>query len=479
MGAEAGHLVIRGKRVVTPSGVRPAAVLVRRGLIAGVVGLHAVPRNWPRNSAVFDAKDSVVMPGLVDTHVHVNEPGRAEWEGFATATRAAAAGGTTTIVDMPLNAIPATTTIAGLRAKRAAAFGKCHVDVGFWGGVVPGNTGQLRKMHDAGALGFKCFLVPSGVAEFPCVTESDLHEALPVIAALRSVLLVHAELPGPIEAAASATTKKNAEKNAKKDPTRYSTWMASRPATAERGAIAMLVRLSRTYGARIHIVHLADAGAAALVRRAKSSNLPVSVETCPHYLFFGFTGGSSRVWDTRFKCAPPIRDAKNRDSLWAALGNNIIDFVVSDHSPCPPELKELESGDFFRAWGGIASLELRLPVTWTAARKRGFGLTDVANWLASKPATLPGLEKCKGSLAKGCDADIVIWNPDATFIVDPEKLYQRHPQTPYESARLFGVVETTFVRGVKVFDRGVFPASPMGKFLERPHRRRSAKAAPP
>ena len=468
MDAKARHLIIRGNRVVTPSGVRPATVLVRGGSIAGVVGPHAVPRNWPRNSAVCDAKNSVVMAGLVDTHVHVNEPGRTDWEGFATATRAAAAGGTTTIVDMPLNAIPATTTIAGLRAKRAAAAGKCHVDVGFWGGVVPGNTGELRKMHDAGALGFKCFLVPSGVAEFPCVTESDLHEALPVIAAMRSVLLVHAELPGPIERATSAA--------AKKDPTRYSTWMASRPAAAEKEAIAMLVRLSRTYHARIHIVHLADAGAAALVRRAKSSNLPVSVETCPHYLFFGFTGGSSRVWDTRFKCAPPIRDAKNRDALWTALRNNIIDFVVSDHSPCPPQLKELESGDFFRAWGGIASLELRLPVTWTAARKRGFGLTDLANWLASGPAALPRLEKCKGSLAKGCDADIVIWNPDATFIVEPGKLYQRHPQTPYESARLFGVVETTFVRGVKVFDRGVFSARPAGKFIERAHRRRSADA---
>ena len=477
MSVDARHLIIRGNRVVTPSGVRPAAVLVRGGLIAGVVGLREVPRNWPRNSAVCEAKDSVVMAGLVDTHVHVNEPGRTEWEGFVTATRAAAAGGTTTIVDMPLNAIPATTTIAGLRAKRAAAAGKCHVDVGFWGGVVPGNTGELRGMHDAGALGFKCFLVPSGVAEFPCVTESDLHEALPVIAAMRSVLLVHAELPGPIERAASATTKKDAKKDAKKDPTRYSTWMASRPAAAEKEAIAMLVRLSRTYGARIHIVHLADAGSASLVRRAKSSQLPVTVETCPHYLFFGFTGGSSRVWDTRFKCAPPIRDAKNRDALWAALGKNIIDFVVSDHSPCPPELKELESGDFFRAWGGIASLELRLPVTWTAARKRGFGFTDLANWLAAKPASLPRLEKCKGSLAKGCDADIVIWNPDATFIVDPERLYQRHPQTPYESARLFGVVETTFVRGVRVFDRGVFPARPAGKFLDRPPLRRSAKAA--
>ena len=468
MGAEARHLIIRGKRVVTPSGVRPAAVLVRGGLIAEVVGPYAVPRNWPRNSAVCEAEDSVVMAGLVDTHVHVNEPGRTDWEGFATATRAAAAGGTTTIVDMPLNAIPATTTIAGLRAKRAAATAKCHVDVGFWGGVVPGNTGELRKMHDAGALGFKCFLVPSGVAEFPWVTESDLHEALPVIAAMRSVLLVHAELPGPIEQATSAA--------AKKDPTRYSTWMGSRPATAEKEAIAMLVRLSRTYHARIHIVHLADAGAAALVRRAKSSNLPVSVETCPHYLFFGFTGGSSRVWDTRFKCAPPIRDAKNRDALWTALGKNIIDFVVSDHSPCPPQLKELESGDFFRAWGGIASLELRLPVTWTAARKRGFGLTDLANWLATRPAALPRLEKCKGSLAKGFDADIVIWNPDATFIVEPQKLYQRHPQTPYESARLFGVVETTFVRGVKVFDRGVFSASPAGKLLDRAPRRRGADA---
>ena len=476
MSAEARHLIIRGNRVVTPSGVRPAAVLVRGGLIAGVVGPREVPRNWPRDSAVCDAKDSVVMAGLVDTHVHVNEPGRTEWEGFVTATRC----GRGRHDDNCRHAAQRDSRDdydCGTAREACRCRWKMPRGRRFLGRCRPRQYGRIEKMHDAGALGFKCFLVPSGVAEFPCVTESDLHEALPVIAAMRSVLLVHAELPGPIEAAASATTKKNAKKDAKKDPTRYSTWMASRPAAAEKEAIAMLVRLSRTYGARIHIVHLADAGAASLVRRAKSSQLPVTVETCPHYLFFGFTGGSSRVWDTRFKCAPPIRDAKNRDALWAALGKNIIDFVVSDHSPCPPELKELESGDFFRAWGGIASLELRLPVTWTAARKRGFRLTDLANWLASKPATLPRLEKCKGSLAKGCDADIVIWNPDATFIVDPEKLYQRHPQTPYESARLFGVVETTFVRGVKVFDRGVFSASPAGKFLDRAHRRRSADAA--
>jgi allantoinase len=452
------QLVIRGKRVVTPDGVRAAAVLIRDGVIADVVGINAIPKQWQRNSVVHETGESVVMPGLVDTHVHINEPGRTEWEGFETATRAAAAGGTTTLVDMPLNSIPATTTIEALQEKRAAARGKCSVDVGFWGGVVPGNSGALKKLHDAGVLGFKCFLVPSGVEEFENVSEADLHEALPIIAKLDSVLLVHAELPGPIEAATA--------KIAREDFTVYRTWLRSRPPAAEMQAIELMIRLCEKYRARTHIVHLSFAGAVSQIRRAKKHGLPITVETCPHYLVFSAASARGPL----FKCAPPIRDAKNNQALWTALRQGIIDFVVTDHSPCPPAMKLREDGNLFRSWGGISSLELRLPVMWTAVRRRGFGFTHLTRWLASGPARFAGLSDRKGSLAKGCDADMVIWNPEASFKVRGEYLQQRHKQTPYAGRTLAGVVETTFLRGIKVFERGTFPGDPTGAFLERARR---------
>jgi len=401
------------------------------------------------------------MPGLVDTHVHINEPGRTDWEGFATATRAAAAGGVTTLIEMPLNSIPATTSAAGFREKIAAATGQLCVDVGFWGGVVPGNAAELRPLWKAGVFGFKCFLVPSGVEEFREVGESDLRAALPQLTALGAPLLVHAELPGPIEA--------SVRKRPKCAPAnQYATWLGSRPREAEDEAIALLLRLAEEFHTRVHIVHLSSADSIPQLRQARARGIRVSVETCPHYLTFA----SEEIAEgsTEFKCAPPIRERENREKLWAGLRDGTIDLIASDHSPCPPMMKLREEGDFLRAWGGIASLQIGLPAVWTQARSRGYALSHVAEWMCRGPAHLAGLEKRKGAIAAGCDADFVIWNPDAKFRVDPARLHHRHKLTPYAGRELFGVVETTFLRGRKVFERGEFSAAPEGKILHRDKR---------
>jgi allantoinase len=450
---EIPDLIVRGRRVVTSEGERAAAIRVRGGVISAITAFD----DLPQGSVVHEAHDFVVMSGIVDTHVHINEPGRTEWEGFSTATRAAAAGGITTLIEMPLNSIPATTTGAAFREKLAAAAGKLWVDVGFWGGVVPGNATELRPLWESGVFGFKCFLVPSGVEEFAHVTESDLRGALPELGALKAPLLVHAELPGPIAEAE--------KKLAKADPRRYSAWLASRPRAAENEAIELLVKLARELDARIHVVHLSSSDAIATLREVKSDGQPVTVETCPHYLTFD----AEEIADgsTEFKCAPPIRENDNREKLWAALGDGTIDFVATDHSPCPPAMKLLEAGDFLRAWGGIASLELSLPALWTEASSRGYALPRLAEWLCCAPARLAGLDKRKGTIAVGYDADFVIWNPDGTFAVDPAKLHQRNKITPYAGRELSGVVETTFLRGRKVFDRGELSHSPLGQILRR------------
>ncbi|HEY2109073.1 MAG TPA: allantoinase AllB [Candidatus Acidoferrales bacterium] len=450
---ETPDLIVRGRRVVTPEGERAAAIHVRGGLISRISSFDDAPSGVP----VHDAQNSIVMPGIVDTHVHINEPSRTELEGFSTATHAAAAGGITTLIEMPLNSIPVTTTAAGFREKLAAAAGKLWVDVGFWGGVVPGNASELRPLWESGVFGFKCFLVPSGVEEFAYVTESDLRSALPELAALKAPLLVHAELPEPIAEAEKKLTKA--------DPRRYSAWLASRPREAENEAIELLVKLLRELGARIHIVHLSSSDAIATLKKAKSDSQSVTVETCPHYL----TVDAEDVGDgrTEFKCAPPIREKENRDKLWAALGDGTIDFIATDHSPCPPAMKLLEAGDFLRAWGGIASLELSLPVVWTEASSRGYAVPRLAQWLCSGPARLAGLDQRKGTIAVGYDADFVIWNPDGRFSVDPAKLHQRHKISPYAGRELLGVVETTFLRGRKIFDRGELFHSPLGQILRR------------
>jgi allantoinase len=444
---------IRSKRVVTPQGIQAASVLIHNGAIEAVAGYH----DAPSSKHVYEAGESVVMPGLVDTHVHINEPGRAHWEGFETATRAAAAGGVTTLIDMPLNCIPATTTTAALEAKRTAARKKCWVDVGFWGGVVPGNAGKLRALHRAGVFGFKCFLVPSGVPEFAHVSEDDLRAALPTLAALDVPLLVHAELPGPIE---------EANRNlAKSDPTKYKTWVWSRPPHAETKAIAMMIRLAHEFKAPVHIVHVSSELSVPLLWQAKKRGIEITAETCPHYLFF--SSGLIEGGRTEFKCAPPIRDSRNCRRLWAALGTGALDFVVSDHSPSPPAMKCLNSGDFLKAWGGISSLQLGLPAMWTAAHGRNHSLECLARWMCSSPAKLAGLDEQKGAIAAGYDADIVVWNPEKGFVVRRKMLQHRHKLTPYTGRYLRGVVEATILRGKMIYDRGRFVGAPRGALLRR------------
>lgn len=442
-------VVIRSQRVVLPDGVVPAAIHVTDGRIDRIGDWVDVQGA----AEVDDHGDLVVMPGLVDAHVHVNEPGRTEWEGFETATRAAAAGGVTTIVDMPLNSIPPTTTLAGFEEKLAAANGKCTVDVAFWGGVVPGNTAELAPLIERGVRGFKCFLIHSGVDEFPHVTESDLREAMPEIARLGSVLLVHAEVSGPIDAVAAEVDGM--------DHAAYETFLRSRPPAAEVEAIELMVRLCRETGCSVHIVHHSAAEALPVLRAAKAEGLPITAETCPHYLTFAAEDIPDGA--TQFKCCPPVRLRENREKLWEAVADRTIDMIVSDHSPCTPHLKLLEQGDFLDAWGGIAALQFGLPVIWTNLKKRGFGVADLVRLMCKGPATLAGLGDRKGELRAGHDADIVVWDPNATFTVTPDIIQHRHKLTPYDGMRLFGKVAVTYSGGRRVFENGQFPSAPAGR----------------
>jgi allantoinase len=440
-------MMVRSRRVVLPEGARPATVVVRAGRIAEIVPYGATVTD---NGPVVDAGDYVILPGLVDSHVHLNEPGRTDWEGFATGTRAAAAGGVTTIVDMPLNSIPATTSAEALAIKRGVAAGINYVDVAFWGGVVPGNVPQLEPLARAGVRGFKCFLSPSGVDEFDSVTKKDLQSALPTLAALGLPLLVHAEWPAALKPASG-------------DPRKYATWLDSRPPAAECAAIENIVALAREHNTPVHIVHLATAQALPRLRAARADGVPITVETCPHYLTFA----AEEIADghTTLKCAPPIRGAEERDALWRALFNGDIDLVASDHSPAPPALKGVDAGDFLTAWGGIASMQLGLSALWSGGRRRGMSLEQIARWMAEGPARLAGLFPRKGTLAPGSDADMVIWDPDAEWCVDQARLHHRHPLTPYHGHRMRGRVQTTILRGHIVFDDGVVPEPPVGRLL--------------
>ena len=434
-------LVVRSRHAVLPDGERPAAVAVSEGVIVAVEPYEAVVGA----AEDVDLGAVALLPGLVDTHVHVNEPGRTEWEGFATATRAAAAGGVTTIVDMPLNSLPPTVDVAALDVKMAAARGRRHVDVGFWGGAIPGNAGALPALHDAGVFGFKAFLADSGVPEFPPVTADQLALAMSGVDAR---FVVHAEDPYHLHEAAASPA--------------YADFLASRPPDAERAAVATAIDVARAAGARVHILHLSSATALPLIAAARRDGVRVTAETCPHYLALA----AERIPDgaTEFKCCPPIRERANADRLWAALADGLISCVVSDHSPCTPELKRADTGDFAAAWGGIASVQLGLPVIWTAARERGFTLADVVSWMARRPAGLIGLTR-KGRLAVGADADLVAFDPAATFVVDPHALHHRNPVTPYAGRTLAGVVRTTWLRG-----RRVTGAAPTGEFLRREDR---------
>ena len=413
---------------MTDAGVRAASVHVESGKITRVGSWDDAP------PSAVDAGELLVMPGVIDTHVHVNDPGRSEWEGFETATRAAAAGGVTTILDMPLNSIPATTSVAALERKREAARGRATVHVEYIGGVVPGNAREIEALAAAGVRAFKCFLTPSGVDEFTNVDERDLREAFPALARTGLPLMVHAEDPALIGAAPVGGSRE------------YAPYLASRPAAAERSAIALMIRLMDWCPTPVHIVHLSSATSLDLIDAARSRGLPITVETCPHYLTFS----ADEIEDgaTHFKCAPPIRDRAERDGLWQGLIDGRIDLIASDHSPCVPELKQI-GGDFFVAWGGIASLQLALPAVWTGARARGLGVEDVARWMCRNTAALAGLHRTRGMIAAGYDADLVVWNPDERFVVDPSRLAHRHHITPYAGRELFGVVHATYVKGVR------------------------------
>lgn len=408
--------------------MREASVHITDGRITAISAWD----NVPARVTLEDAGYAVVMPGVIDTHVHVNEPGRTEWEGFATATRAAAAGGVTTLLDMPLNSIPATTTVDALHAKREAARGKAVVNVEYIGGVVSGNVSQIEPLAAAGVRAFKCFLTPSGVDEFPNVDEDDLRAAFPVLARTGLPLMVHAEDPALIGTPPSGGARA------------YATYLASRPPEAERSAIELLVRLMDECPTRVHIVHLSSPRSLDVVSRARDRGLPITVETCPHYLTFA----AEEIPDgaVEYKCAPPIRDSQEREGLWRALIAGNIDSVASDHSPCPPKMKET-AGDFFSAWGGVASLQLELSAVWTSARERGIPLSAVARWMSANPAKLAGLAERKGSLSPGKDADIVVFDPEAQFVVDPSALEHRHHITPYAGRTLFGRVLGTLVSG--------------------------------
>ncbi|MET0862821.1 MAG: allantoinase AllB [Nakamurella sp.] len=427
-------LIIHAQRAITPTGEAAVSVAVRDGVIAAVEPIGSLT-DAAAAQKVSLAADEVLLPGLVDTHVHVNDPGRTEWEGFASATRAAAAGGVTTIIDMPLNSLPPTVDVAALDVKRKTAEQNCFVDVGFWGGAIPGNVSDLRPLHDAGVFGFKCFLADSGVEEFPRLESAEFVAALNEVASFDGLMIVHAEDADALEHSPAA------------DGRGYQGFLASRPRGAENLAIAEAIEAARWTGCRVHILHLSSADALPMIRSARRDGLPVTVEVCPHYLVF--TAEEIPDGATQFKCCPPIREAANRDELWAALADGTIDCIVSDHSPCTPELKRLELGDFGVAWGGISSLQLGFPAVWTEAHRRGHPLADVVRWMAERPAKQAGLLR-KGALVVGNDADFAVVAPEETFVVDPKLLHHKNAVTPYAGRTLAGRVRGTWLAGTDI-----------------------------
>jgi allantoinase len=436
------------QQIVIPNGIRTGAVLVDNDKIVAVCNEADVPPEYRRIHC-----PAALLPGLVDSHIHINEPGRTEWEGFATATRAAAAGGYTTLIDMPLNCLPATTNITALAAKREAARGQCMIDWAAWGGVSGHNAADIEPLAKAGVRGFKCFLAEPGIDGFSRVDEAELRAVAPQLARTGLPLLVHAELPEPLDQAARNLTGA--------DWRRYETWLRSRPDEAEIAAIRLMIRLCREFNFRLHIVHLVTAQALDDIRHAHAEGLPITVETCPHYLHFA----AEEIPDgsTLHKCAPPIRSAENREQLWEALRVGAIDLIATDHSPCPPEMKRIEEGNFATAWGGISSVSVALPVVWTGMRSRGFTLSDLARLLSQQPAQLAGLTGKKGRIAEGYDADFVVFDPNAEITVTKEQLYTRHPISPYIGERLYGTVIATYLRGKQAFEEGRFADRPEGR----------------
>ncbi len=425
---------------------QPATIFIKKGRI------HSIKKGMPEHidCPFEDVGNAILMPGIIDPHVHINEPGRTDWEGFDTATKAAAAGGITTLVDMPLNSSPVTISPQSFKKKLAAAEGKLHVNCGFWGGIVPENAGETETLLASGILGIKAFLTHSGIDEFPNVTEADLRKGMAAIAKSGLPLLVHCELESAV-----GTMETNS--------TSYQAYLRSRPKAWENAAIELMISLCREFSCRTHIVHLSSAEALPAILKAKEEGLPLTVETCPHYLFFNAENIPDA--DTRFKCAPPIRERENNEQLWEALGNGIIDFLATDHSPAPPEMKQLESGDLIQAWGGISSLQFLLPVIWTAARQRGFTLKNIVAWLVEESARFIGLGHRKGKIAIGYDADLVIWQPDEMFEVKKKNIIHRHKITPYLGQQLFGKVKQTYIGGVKIFEKGKMQKLKCGKVI--------------
>ncbi|RHW26056.1 allantoinase AllB [Nocardioides immobilis] len=438
-------LVVRAERAIIAGGQRSVAVGVLDGTVVAVESFAADLR---ADQVVELGADEVLMPGVVDSHVHVNDPGRTEWEGFASATRAAAAGGVTTIVDMPLNSIPPTVDLAALEVKRKTASGQSYVDVGFWGGAVPGNVAELAPLHDAGVFGFKCFLLHSGVDEFAPLDAAGLGAAMREIARFDGLLIVHAE---DAHAIAHAPEPHGGQ---------YADFLASRPRDAENRAVQQLIDLSRATGCRVHVLHVSSAEALPVLAEARRGGVRVTAETCPHYLSFA----AEEIADgaTLYKCCPPIRERDNRDRLWDGLRDGVLDLVVSDHSPSTIELKRLEEGDFGTAWGGISSLQVSLPAVWTEARRRGHDLVDVARWMCEGPAAQTGM-RGKGRIALGCDADFAVLAPEETFVVDARNLHHKNAVTPYAGRELAGVVRSTWLRGARID----LDADPRGRLLRR------------
>jgi allantoinase len=436
-------------RIVTPQGTRPGALLVEEETIRAICRTSEIPAD----AIVHDCGNDALLPGLVDTHVHINQPGRTEWEGFRTATRAAAAGGYITLVDMPLNCLPETTTVAALEEKRSSAQGKCFVDWAPWGGAVADNQQHILPLARAGVLGFKCFLIYPGCDGFTMIDQQQLEATLPAIAESGLPLLVHAELAGPIDAAAESLRDADWRK--------YTTYLASRPDQAELEAIRLMIRLCRQYRFRLHIVHLSTALALEELRNARAEGLPVTVETCPHYLHFA----AEEIGDgsTLLKCAPPIRSKENRQQLWRGLGEGTIDMIVTDHSPCPPAMKREDSGRFDQAWGGIASISLAASIIHTECSRRGFALNDMVRWMSSAPATLAGLSHRIGALSAGREANFIVFDTEAEFLVTADKLHYRHAISPYFNETLRGVVKATYLRGQAVYREGSFTTMPFGR----------------
>jgi allantoinase len=439
---------IISNRVVLPAGIEPAVVLVQSGKIEAV--LKELPKDFDRY--INDVGNKLLMPGVIDPHVHINEPGRTEWEGFDSATKAAIAGGVTMLVDMPLNSSPVTITVAALEEKKAATKDKLHTNIGFWGGVIPGNGIEIEKLINNGIAGFKAFLTHSGIDDFPNATEADLRQAMPIIAKYNLPLLVHCELSDDIQRSTDMVCG-------------YQNYLNTRPKMWEDDAIALMIKLCEEFNCRTHIVHLSSADALQQIAQAKAKGLPLTVETGQHYLYFN--AEDIRHGQTQFKCAPPIREKANNDLLWQALKDGLIDLVATDHSPATPALKEIESGNFMKAWGGIASIQFALPVLWTAAKKRNCTFNDITKWLCENPAKLAGVQNQKGKIANGFDADLIVVDEEKTFVVDEACCHHRHKVSPYMGETLYGVVEQTYLSGEKIYEDGKFIELNKGKMILR------------